>query len=280
MSFERKQIRELVRQGGVTALEIGPYTNPICDFSVGNVFSCDTATREALVKRINEDPNRNGHGADNIPETHFIINSDNRFSIFAAVSGRRFDYVISSHNLEHSPNLIQTLLDIEKVLKPGGKLLAFLPDARFCFDRYRTLTTLPDVLESYYEQRSLSCFRNILDHHMHHADNNARRWWKEKMEADISPHKEVMEHSYATAWQHASARMLEKFPTKDDLDALYRKSTSEYMDVHNSTFSSITFKNILSLLISYGYISGLRLEHIGHTKPNQQEFFVLLVRHP
>ena len=278
MNLGRDGIRQLVRRSGVTALEIGPYTSPICDFSVGNVFSCDTDTRDGLVRRINADPNKKGRGAGNIPETHYVLSDDNQFSILAAVDGRTFDYVVSSHNLEHSPNLLKTLTDIEKILKPGGQLLAFLPDARFCFDRYRTLTILPDVLESYYEQRTRSCFRNALDHHMHHADNDARRWWKEKQEADVRPHREVANRSYMAGSQHASARLRKLFPTRGKLDDLYRKSSTEYMDVHNSTFSSVTFENIVNLLISYGYISGLRLAHIQHTEPNKQEFFVRLAK--
>jgi SAM-dependent methyltransferase len=42
----------------------------------------------------------------------------------------QYDWVFSSHFLEHEPKIIEVLKEIERVLKPGALLLLYLPDRR------------------------------------------------------------------------------------------------------------------------------------------------------
>jgi 2-polyprenyl-3-methyl-5-hydroxy-6-metoxy-1,4-benzoquinol methylase len=53
-----------------------------------------------------------------------------------------FDYVVSSHNFEHLPNLIRFLQACARVLKPGGMVCMAIPDHRTCFDFFRPPTML------------------------------------------------------------------------------------------------------------------------------------------
>ena len=53
-----------------------------------------------------------------------------------------FDYVFSSHVLEHMPNTIGTLREWLRILKPGGILALRLPHGERTFDEGRPLTTL------------------------------------------------------------------------------------------------------------------------------------------
>lgn len=56
------------------------------------------------------------------------------------------DFVIACHLLEHAHDPIRALLAWRRVLKPGGRVLCILPDARYTFDRGRPLTSLDHLL--------------------------------------------------------------------------------------------------------------------------------------
>ncbi len=58
----------------------------------------------------------------------------------------RFDFLIACHVLEHAHDPIRALLAWHRVLKPGGRVLCILPDARYTFDRGRPLTTVEHLL--------------------------------------------------------------------------------------------------------------------------------------
>ncbi len=62
-----------------------------------------------------------------------------------------FDYVLSSHVLEHVPNTIRTLNEWLRVLKPGGVLFTILPHAERTVDRFREVTTLEHHLKDFAE---------------------------------------------------------------------------------------------------------------------------------
>lgn len=53
-----------------------------------------------------------------------------------------FDYLLSSHVLEHMPDTIRTLNEWARVLKPDGVLVLILPHADRTFDRHRQKTRL------------------------------------------------------------------------------------------------------------------------------------------
>ncbi|MBM4247241.1 MAG: class I SAM-dependent methyltransferase [Deltaproteobacteria bacterium] len=48
-----------------------------------------------------------------------------------------YDFLIACHLLEHAHDPIAALLAWHRVLKPGGRALCIVPDARFTFDRGR-----------------------------------------------------------------------------------------------------------------------------------------------
>lgn len=59
------------------------------------------------------------------------------------------DFVAASHVIEHLHNPIAALLEWRRVLRPGGKLLLFVPDGRYTFDRGRPFTSLDHLLWDY-----------------------------------------------------------------------------------------------------------------------------------
>lgn len=65
------------------------------------------------------------------------------------IRDQSYDFVLSSHNLEHIANPLKALHNWKRVLRPGGILLLVLPDKRRTFDYRRPVTTLDHLCEDY-----------------------------------------------------------------------------------------------------------------------------------
>lgn len=60
-----------------------------------------------------------------------------------------FDFVISSHVLEHVPNPGRQLEEWLRVTRPGGIVYLVVPDKNFCFDRRREVTPISHLIAEY-----------------------------------------------------------------------------------------------------------------------------------
>jgi SAM-dependent methyltransferase len=60
-----------------------------------------------------------------------------------------FDFVLSSHCLEHVANPLAALREWRRVTRPGGHLVLILPDPRRTFDHRRPVTTLAHLQDDF-----------------------------------------------------------------------------------------------------------------------------------
>lgn len=60
-----------------------------------------------------------------------------------------YDFVLSSHMLEHTANPILALLEWKRLLADGGTLVLLLPDRRHTFDHRRPVTTLSHLIADF-----------------------------------------------------------------------------------------------------------------------------------
>ncbi len=84
------------------------------------------------------------------------------------IPDRRYDFVLSSHSLEHTANPIRALREWMRVVTPGGAVIVILPDYRHTFDHRRSPTLLEHMLDDYHngrDERDLTHFDEILDRH-------------------------------------------------------------------------------------------------------------------
>ncbi len=127
-------------------------------------------------------------------------------SDLSCVATHAYDFVLSSHNLEHFANPVKALMEWKRVTRPGGALVLVLPYYAKTFDRRRIptgvdhmfadfdrdtpeddLTHLPEVLEKHdlsidpgvgsaeeFQRRSQDNFHNRCMHHHVFDENNSR----------------------------------------------------------------------------------------------------------
>lgn len=61
-----------------------------------------------------------------------------------------YDFILSSHVLEHVANPIKALYEWKRILKKNGKLFLIVPNRKYTYDRCRPLTTLEHIINDYY----------------------------------------------------------------------------------------------------------------------------------
>lgn len=67
----------------------------------------------------------------------------------APIPDSSYDFILSSHSLEHIANPLKALKEWVRVLKPGGAMLVILPDKNNTFDHKRPLTTFAHLLDDH-----------------------------------------------------------------------------------------------------------------------------------
>ena len=69
------------------------------------------------------------------------------------IQSDKYDFLISSHCLEHIANPIKALAEWKRVVRPGGRLIVFVPDKQYFFDHRRDTTTFKHVFDDYSSDR-------------------------------------------------------------------------------------------------------------------------------
>jgi SAM-dependent methyltransferase len=89
-------------------------------------------------------------------------------SDLAGVTDQSYDFILSSHNLEHFANPVRALHSWKRVTRPNGGLILVLPDYRRTFDHRRPVTKVEHMLqdcESNMGEDDLSHLAEVLEFH-------------------------------------------------------------------------------------------------------------------
>ena len=141
-------LRSLINLEG-RGLEIGPGYNPLVPkaegFRVETADYTDAAGLRAKYAEAQVDASR-------IEEVDHVLEGG---QTLAEAIGRpgAFDYLVASHVIEHTPDLLGFLKSCETLLAPDGVLLLAIPDKRHCFDVFQPLTTTGSVLQAHLDGR-------------------------------------------------------------------------------------------------------------------------------
>ena len=136
MNQRARRILKPCRTSG-RGLEIGPSFNPLAPKREGfNIAVMDHMNREALIEKYRDHTNMPPNYEQLIEEVDYVW--DGR--PYPELIPEKFDYIISSHLIEHVPDLIGHLNDCAEILKDGGVYSLAVPDKRYSFDINRKET--------------------------------------------------------------------------------------------------------------------------------------------
>ena len=89
-------------------------------------------------------------------------------SDLASVPDSAYEFVLSSHNLEHFANPVKAIKEWQRVTRQGGALILAVPDYRYTFDHRRNPTKVEHMLLDYQRgtpESDLGHLDEILDTH-------------------------------------------------------------------------------------------------------------------
>ena len=106
------------------------------------VETIDHATREELVDKYRP------HNVDvsQIETVDWVWKGEPLDELLGPERHGAYDFFIASHVIEHFPDLLGFLRNVENLLRVGGVLSLVIPDKRYCFDFFKPLQ--PDRLGS------------------------------------------------------------------------------------------------------------------------------------
>ena len=240
-----KALHLVNRQG--RGLEIGPSHNPIAPKRLGfNVHILDHATAAELRVKYADDP----VNLNNIEEVDFVWRGEPLSELIG--QDHCYDWIVTSHVIEHVTDLVSFLQQCEKLLAAGGVLSLVVPDKRYCFDYYRWPSSTGDALQAFTEQRVRHSPGNIFDHFASASRMNDNITWNEGDRGDIQPMYTLDEA--AGAWQLA-------------------RQNKEYIDCHGWTFTPSSFRILLHDLQKLGLTD---LVEVGSFDTEGFEFWITL----
>lgn len=157
-------------------LEVGamdcPYQFPTdCKVDYADIYD-----DKKLEKILNKIPG-NRFYKNKIVNPKYIL-KPNKYE-FDEIFDSEYDFVFSSHSLEHSPNPVNSLVEQIRIIKPNGIVYCIIPNKNYTYDRLRRTTDSKVLIEKYEsknfditEEEALDVIRNTDNHELYKIHNN------------------------------------------------------------------------------------------------------------
>ena len=231
-------------------LEVGPSYNPLLPRSQGyNVEVLDHATQAELMEKYRTDRSIDSNRIE--PVDHVWTGG----SLAETTGGKgRYDFVVASHVIEHTPDIVTFLRDCEELLRPDGVLVLAVPDKRYCFDAMRPVSTTGAALQAFHERRTRHLPGIVFDHVSSYAMRGGHPGWHANENGRLS-----LSHTVNQARAHFDQA----------------STAAIYIDAHAWCFTPSSFRLMIRDLNEMGL---LQLKEQAFRTTEWFEFFVVLSR--
>jgi len=229
----------------IPGLEIGPSHRPVAPKRKGfNVKILDHLSAEGLREKYR------GHGVEigAIEDVDYVWSGE---PISELVGNQRFGWIIASHLIEHTPDLLGFLNECEKILADNGVLSLVIPDKRYCFDHFRELSSLARIIDAHIVNTSSHTPGTAADYFLNVTKKGGDIAWKDG-------HRGKYEFVHSL---------------QDAMAAMQHAKLGEYIDLHAWCFVPSSFRLLIEDLYALGLIQFRELiffDTVGH------EFFISL----
>lgn len=228
-------------------IEIGPSYNPIAPKRKGyNVHIIDHLNQEQLIDKYKNHPVNTKF----IEEVDFIWEGNS----YASIIGKKnhYDWIIASHVIEHTPDLINFLSDCSILLKEDGILSLAIPDKRYCFDHFRPISSISSIIDNHLLKKTTHTPGTILEFTLNYVHKNGEGAWSSATDG---------EYEFISSLQDGQNMMNAA------------TDSSEYIDAHAWCFVPHSFRLLIHDLYNLGMIS---LQEIDFFPTNGCEFYLTL----
>lgn len=176
----RPQKRKLIKQSkklkNKTGLEIG---GPSRIFSIRGFFPVYLYAKQIDGVNFSNETIWEGKLEEGNSYNYYDGKTGHQFILEASelseVKDNCYDFLLSSHSLEHIANPIKALKEWHRVVKPEGTIVLVLPDKDHTFDHRRPYTEFDHLLEDYerdVDENDSTHFEEVLGLHDGQRDSN------------------------------------------------------------------------------------------------------------
>ncbi len=171
-----------------------------------------------------------------------------------SIIDEKFDLIFSSHNIEHTVDLIKYLNNIRWLLKDDGIFACIAPDRRYTFDYFKPESTFEEIVDQHFCRASnMHPVQSWISSLARAAHNDCIRHW-------AGDHG----HTRGGDWAHFHASM----------EGYLRKQTVD--GSHRWIFTADSFRSVMADLAERGFIS-LELESLYNVPLNMNSFNAIFV---
>lgn len=167
-------------------MEIGALSCPYKFHPNCKIAFADIADELHLRKVLNNFPEKIYEGK--LVKLDYILKKPE--CLFDEIKNDTFDFVYSSHCLEHSFNPIATLTDQIRITKPGGFIYTTIPNKKYTYDKNRTTTSINKLIEKFEKkifflsnEEAFEIIKNTSDHPLYQkyqrSENEITKFAKE-----------------------------------------------------------------------------------------------------
>ena len=230
-------------------VEIGPCHNPVAPKREGfKVEVIDHLDREGLIDKYSGQRIKTG----NIEEVDYVW----RGETYAELTGRRqyYDWIIASHVIEHTPDLVAFICQCAEILTQTGVLSLVIPDKRYCFDKFRPVTSLAHVIDRHRTGADQHTPGSVAEYYLNVVRCDDQDAWDSKATGSIS-------------FSHP--------PEAGQLNFSLAKNAREWLDVHAWCFVPHAFRLLIQDLYDLGLIP---LKELSFSPTVGCEFYMTLSR--
>ena len=154
-------------------IEIGPSYHPVAPKKEGyRVHIIDHLTRSGLIDKYR------GHNVDvsRIEDVDFVWQAGLSYSELTGKS-KYYDWVIAAHVIEHVPDLIAFLNECDAVLKDTGVVSLVVPDKRYCFDYFRPISGIANIIDNHLREVSRPTPGIVAEHLLYEVSRSGDISW-------------------------------------------------------------------------------------------------------
>lgn len=237
----RKAVLSRLRRPQGRGLEVSPGAHGVVPREEYNLVTCDKVAEEKYKKNYRE---------ETCPAIDVVLGDAALDEVFEE---NAFDYIISSHVIEHIPDFIGFFIAAAKILRPGGQIIKLIPDRQYTFDALRRNSTIEDI-EKAHALRLKHPSREMVEDFLRNVDNRVTA-------------RDIWSGQYTPSPMHDLAAV-----TK-----ILEETSPDKMDCHCFTFTPATFRTLIEHVIEH-YVPHLEIVEITNTPKEQLEFLVHLVK--
>ncbi len=247
MKRKAKVLQHLDKNG--IGIEIGAGLKPIAPKREGfKVEIIDYLNREQLIAKYKDEHTN----LEEIEEVDYVWQGES----YADLTGKTkyYDWIIASHVIEHTPDLIDFLNNCDAILKDDGMLFLVVPDKRYCFDHFRPITGISKIIDCHLQKATINTPGTAVEYLLNVVSKAGHLGWNKNTPGDYT-----FVHSLESAI--------------DGMNLVINENKN--FGLHTWCFVPHSFRLIVHDLYNLGFIT---LQEVDFSPTEGCEFFVTLGR--